>query len=382
MALPAPLRLAVLGALALPLLPAAALAASAVTSQSVTMRAGPADSFGAVGQLQRGANVDVRQCEGNFCQVRFDGKTGWVSADYLTRGPLPAGTAKPATVAKSQPAASETTAAPQVATTTPKAPEAPPAVEPKMAKVAPEPAPAVQPPKVATVTPKTIVPPAPKPAPGPKVADLPPVPPAPAATPTPKPAATAPKIASTSDALPVPKPKPRPVLPLPPAYDETTPASAAPQTAEAEVLPLPGPRPKVDIPSRPSRDFALADVPPPPRDIGDDDEDWGPPGEVIGRVGIDDWPRHPRRDFTGFGAGGGHVCFVDPRGGSGFCVREGDRIVAPHRWARHALELRNPGRLNVVVCDLGGDCRTYQSSAPLVLGGRSIAEITVAAPGY
>jgi hypothetical protein len=364
MAVPAPLRLALLGALALPLLPAAAFAASAVTSQSVTMRAGPADSFGAVGQLQRGANVDVRQCEGTFCQVRFDGKTGWVSADYLMRGPVPE-TAKPATVAKSPPATSAA-AAPQVAATTP--------------KVAPEPTATAEPPKVATVTPKTIIPPAPKPAAEPKVANLPPVPPAPAATSPAKPAAL-PKIASTGEALPVPKPKPRPVLPPPPAYDQTAPA-AAPRTAEAEVLPLPGPRPKANIPARPSRDFALADVPPPPRDIGDDDADWGPPGEVIGPVGVDDWPRHRRRDFAGFGAGGAHVCFVDPRGGSGFCVREGDRIVAPHRWARHALELRNPGRLNVVVCDLGGDCRTYQSSAPLVLGGRSIAEVTVAAPGY
>jgi hypothetical protein len=243
MAVHAPLRLAIMGAFALPLLPVPALAASAVTSQSVTMRAGPADSFGAVGQLKRGDNVDVRQCEGNFCQVRFDGKTGWVSADYLMRGPLPAGTAKPATVAKSPPAARDNTEPPQAAATTLRAPGPNPVIEPpKVAMVAPEPAPAVEPAKVATVTPTTIVPPAPKPAAGPKVADLPPVPPAPAATPSPKPA-TAPKIASASDALPVPKPKPRPVLPLPPAYEPTAPAAAAPPTVEAEVLPLPGPRP-------------------------------------------------------------------------------------------------------------------------------------------
>jgi hypothetical protein len=104
---------------------------------------------------------------------------------------------------------------------------------------------------------------------------------------------------------------------------------------------------------------------------------------VIGRVGVvDGWPRHPRRNLAPLGAGGAHVCFVDPAAGSGFCLREGDRIVAPHRWARRALELRNPGRLNVVVCDIGGACHTYQSSSQLVLGGRSLAEITVAAPGY
>jgi hypothetical protein len=370
MAARSPLRLVFLTALALPLLPAAALAASAVTSQGVTMRSGPADTYGPVAELKRGDHVDVRQCDGNFCQILFDGKTGWVSADYLTRGAVSPGAPKPPVVAATPkpsaptlPPASAVPKPPQVATTAPKTSE---------------PTPAVETPKVATAAPKTIVPPAPKPAAEPKVADLPPV--APAAAPSPKPAA--PKIASAAEPPKMPKPRPRPVLPLPPAYAETAPAAAAPRAAEAEVVPLPGPRPKVDIPGGQWRDYASADVPPPPRDIGDDGADWGQRGEVIGPVGFGDWPRHPRRDIAAFEAGGAHVCFVDPAGGSGFCVREGDRIVAPRRWAQHALELRNPGRLNVVVCDIGGDCHTYQSSSRLVLGGRSIAEITVAAPGY
>jgi hypothetical protein len=377
MAAHSPLRLVFLAALVLPLLPAAALAASAVTSQGVTMRSGPADTAGPVAQLKRGDHVDVRQCDGDFCEILFDGKTGWVSAEYLTRGSAVHGAP---TVAKSLPTPAP--AQPQVATTAPKPPEPSPAIEPsKVTTMTSKPAPAVAPPKLATVPRKTIVPPTPKPVAEPKVADLPPVPPAPAATSSPKPAA-APKIASTSQALPVPKPKPRPDLPQPPPYWLPAPA-AAPPTAVAEVRPQPGPRPKVAIPAAGSRDFALADVPPPPRDIGDDAADWGPPGEVIGRVGVvDGWPRHPRRNLAPPGAGGAHVCFVDPAAGSGFCLREGDRIVAPHRWARRALELRNPGRLNVVVCDIGGACHTYQSSSQLVLGGRSLAEITVAAPGY
>lgn len=352
MAVRSPLRLAVLGALVVPLLPAAAFAASAVTSQSVTMRAGPADTFGPVAQLKRGDNVDVRQCEGNFCEIVFNGKTGWVSADYLTRGAVPPGAPKP----------------PKVATSTPKAPA---------------PAPAIEAPKVATAAPEAVVPPAPKPVLEPKVAELP-LPPAASASPKPAamPKPAAPKIASAEPSK-LPKPKPHRVLPLPPAYAETAPGAVTPRAAiEAEVVPLPGPRPKVDIPADRPRDYALADLPPPPRDIGDDGDAWGPPGEVIGPIGSGDWPRHPRRDIGAFEAGGAHACFVDPEVGSGFCVREGDRIVAPRRWARHALELRNPARLNVVVCDSSGDCRTYQSSSPLVLGGRGIAEITVAAPGY
>lgn len=78
-------RLAAFAALLLPLLPAGAMAAAATASQNVNMRSGPATTYGVIGLLQQGDDVDVRQCEGDFCQVAAAGKTGWVKATYLTR---------------------------------------------------------------------------------------------------------------------------------------------------------------------------------------------------------------------------------------------------------------------------------------------------------
>jgi hypothetical protein len=79
-------RLAAIAALLLPaLLPASAMAAAATAAQNVNMRSGPATTFSVVGQLQQGDAVDVRQCEGDFCEVNGLGKTGWVKATYLTR---------------------------------------------------------------------------------------------------------------------------------------------------------------------------------------------------------------------------------------------------------------------------------------------------------
>ena len=81
-------RLAAFAALLLPLLPGAAMAAAATASENVNMRSGPAVSYGVVGVLQQGDDVDVRQCEGDFCQVAAAGKSGWVKATYLTRDPV------------------------------------------------------------------------------------------------------------------------------------------------------------------------------------------------------------------------------------------------------------------------------------------------------
>ena len=97
-------RLAFFAALMLPLLPGAAMAAAATAAQNVNVRSGPAVSFGVVGVLQQGDEVDVRQCEGDFCQIAGAGKSGWVKATYLTRDAVQ----KPA--------------APQIAATSPAAP--------------------------------------------------------------------------------------------------------------------------------------------------------------------------------------------------------------------------------------------------------------------
>ncbi|MEO8881976.1 MAG: SH3 domain-containing protein [Devosia sp.] len=82
-----PSRLAAFAAfIAVPLLPAAAVAATANALQTVNVRSGPAATFGVVGQLQQGDAVDISKCQGAFCYVTFaNAKAGWVSASYLTR---------------------------------------------------------------------------------------------------------------------------------------------------------------------------------------------------------------------------------------------------------------------------------------------------------
>ena len=75
---------AAIAALAMTPLPASATTANAL--QTVNVRSGPATTYGVVAQLQQGDAVDISKCQGSFCYVTFEnGRTGWVSASYLTR---------------------------------------------------------------------------------------------------------------------------------------------------------------------------------------------------------------------------------------------------------------------------------------------------------
>jgi len=360
MAIRLPLRLPALVVLALPLAPAAAFAASASISQQVDMRSGPAASYGVVGQLQRGDGVDVRQCEGTFCEVTFNGKSGWVSATYLTRDAVP-------------PAGGQTPAQPRVATVAPPRPT--PAPEPKAATPAEPQLASDMPPKTTPTPAPEIVAPA-----EPKIASIPPSDAGKPVLPT---TAPKPRVADVPMRKPA-SPKPKAVVTPPPAYAEIgrqgqVPADAAPAIVP-EVAPMPGPRPKVDIPGGPGRDYAYDSPPPANRDFQDG---YGDGPQVIGPVPSGSWHRRVGRDFAGIAPGGRHACFVDENSGTGFCVREGDQIVAPRRWASRSLSLRNPQGLNVIVCAEGGSyCHRYDSGSRLLLGGRGIASIVVAAPGY
>lgn len=89
-----------LGAVALLAYAPAALAAAATASASVNVRAGPGTSFAVLTQLRPGESVDISQCKGTFCYVTHEGTPGWVSANYLTRGTVPA-----PTIAKAAPPA-------------------------------------------------------------------------------------------------------------------------------------------------------------------------------------------------------------------------------------------------------------------------------------
>jgi uncharacterized protein YraI len=330
-----------LAALALlaPLVSTAAFAAAATTSQTVNLRAGPAASYDVVGQLQGGQAVDVRQCEGTFCQVAYGGKTGWVSASFLTRGGTPSATTS--TVAALPSAAP---ASPGPAARTPSTAPG----EPQIAATTPhKPAPTIAAPPPA---PMTVSPPPPAP-----------VPPAYAVAPI-QPLPPVSRVASADDDSAVTDSAPRPKVDIP---------------GPSDAIAAPGDDDNMASADNSDDDDALA---PDDNDGPDDNAVTAPPPPDFGPRGYA--PRGFRRDFASLGVGPAHACFVDADGGNGFCVREGQTIADPGRWSRHAMLLRNPGRLNVVVCTAPDECHTYVASGPVLVGGRPIATISVAAPGY
>ena len=76
-----------LGAAAVLLLSAgAAAAAPAVSRSDLNVRSGPGTEYGVVGVIQAGETVDVASCNGAWCQVAFEGGTGYANRSYLQIG--------------------------------------------------------------------------------------------------------------------------------------------------------------------------------------------------------------------------------------------------------------------------------------------------------
>ena len=67
----------------------AAAAAPAVSRQDLNVRSGPGTQYGVVGVIQAGATVDVGGCQGSWCQVEFDGGTGYANRSYLQMASAP-----------------------------------------------------------------------------------------------------------------------------------------------------------------------------------------------------------------------------------------------------------------------------------------------------
>ncbi len=82
-------------AAALGLTATAALARPAVSEADLNVRSGPGTEYGVVGVIQRGESVDAGPCSGSWCQVNFDGGSGWASASYLSFGGGTVGYAAP-----------------------------------------------------------------------------------------------------------------------------------------------------------------------------------------------------------------------------------------------------------------------------------------------
>ncbi len=61
----------------------AASAAPATAESALNMRAGPGTQYEVVATIPGGATVDVAGCTGSWCQVSFNGESGFASRSYL-----------------------------------------------------------------------------------------------------------------------------------------------------------------------------------------------------------------------------------------------------------------------------------------------------------
>jgi uncharacterized protein YraI len=66
-----------------------ASAAPAITQSAVNMRAGPGTQYPVLTTLPGRAPVDVAGCDGSWCQVNWNGREGYVSANYLQMAGAP-----------------------------------------------------------------------------------------------------------------------------------------------------------------------------------------------------------------------------------------------------------------------------------------------------
>jgi uncharacterized protein YraI len=67
------------------LVPLAAEAAPGFATGSVNLRSGPGTQYARITTIPAGARIDVRDC-GAWCAVSFNGVSGYVSANYVSRG--------------------------------------------------------------------------------------------------------------------------------------------------------------------------------------------------------------------------------------------------------------------------------------------------------
>src|SRR5438045_2089194 len=62
----------------------AATAAPATAESAVNMRSGPGTQYEVVATIPGGATVDVAGCTGSWCQVSFNGESGFANRSYLS----------------------------------------------------------------------------------------------------------------------------------------------------------------------------------------------------------------------------------------------------------------------------------------------------------
>jgi hypothetical protein len=67
----------------------AAAAAPATVESAINMRSGPGTQYEVIASIPGGAAVDVAGCTGSWCQVSFNGESGFANRSYLAMGGEP-----------------------------------------------------------------------------------------------------------------------------------------------------------------------------------------------------------------------------------------------------------------------------------------------------
>ncbi|EJF86622.1 SH3 domain-containing protein [Bartonella rattimassiliensis] len=59
-------------------------AADAFVTKNLNFRTGPSTQYALYGSISAGKLVFVKNCEGNWCHIRYNAQIGWVSSRYLS----------------------------------------------------------------------------------------------------------------------------------------------------------------------------------------------------------------------------------------------------------------------------------------------------------
>ena len=76
---------AMMASVALPLMNVSHVDAATVTASSLNFRSGPSTSHSIIGSLQKGQQVEYISESGSWAKVKYNGVTGYVHGDYLTK---------------------------------------------------------------------------------------------------------------------------------------------------------------------------------------------------------------------------------------------------------------------------------------------------------
>ncbi|BBL53092.1 hypothetical protein MF1_03500 [Bartonella quintana] len=59
-------------------------AADAFVTRNLNFRTGPNTQCALLGLIPAGELIIIQSCKGNWCQIRYNAQTGWVSSRYLS----------------------------------------------------------------------------------------------------------------------------------------------------------------------------------------------------------------------------------------------------------------------------------------------------------